>query len=91
MDFFGIGMGEVLLILIVALLVFGPRRLPEIGRTLGRMMHVLRKATYELTEGVTKEIDREKKDRSLQSEENISDQSKESANVSKARLPRRGD
>ena len=57
MDFFGIGFGEVLLILIVALIIWGPKRLPEIARTLGKTMRALRKATYDLTSAVTKEID----------------------------------
>ncbi len=33
---FGIGIWEILILLIVALLVFGPKRLPEMGRSLGR-------------------------------------------------------
>jgi len=57
MDFFGIGFGEVLLILILALIIWGPRRLPEIARTLGRTVRALRKATYDLTSQVTKELD----------------------------------
>ena len=35
---FGIGAPEILILLIVALLVFGPKRLPEMGRSLGRGM-----------------------------------------------------
>jgi sec-independent protein translocase protein TatA len=35
---FGVGPAEVLVLLIVALLVFGPKRLPEMGRSLGRGM-----------------------------------------------------
>lgn len=62
MDFFGIGFGEVLLILIVALIIWGPRRLPEIARTLGKTMRALRKATYDLTSAVTKEIDIQEKE-----------------------------
>lgn len=57
MDFFGIGLGEVFLILIVALIIWGPRKLPEISRTLGRTVRALRKATYDLTSAVTKEVD----------------------------------
>ena len=57
MDFFGIGFGEVILILIVALIIWGPKRLPEIARTLGRTVRALRKATYDLTSQVTKELD----------------------------------
>jgi sec-independent protein translocase protein TatA len=35
---FGIGATEIVLLLLVALLVFGPKRLPEMGRSLGRGM-----------------------------------------------------
>ena len=35
---FGIGATEIILLLLVALLVFGPKRLPEMGRSLGRGM-----------------------------------------------------
>lgn len=45
---FGIGMPELLIILGVALLVLGPKRLPEIARTLGRGMAEFRRASNEL-------------------------------------------
>ena len=35
---FGIGATEIIILLVVALLVFGPKRLPEMGRSLGRGM-----------------------------------------------------
>ena len=57
MDFFGIGFGEVIVILLVALIIWGPKRLPDIARTLGKTMRALRKATYDLTSAVTKELD----------------------------------
>ena len=57
MDFFGIGAGEIILILIVALIIWGPRRVPEIARTLGRITRALKKATFDLTSQITKEID----------------------------------
>lgn len=44
---FDIGFQELILILAVALLVFGPRRLPELGRALGRAMREFRRATDE--------------------------------------------
>jgi len=62
MDFFGIGMGEILLILVIALIIWGPGRIVEIGRTLGKLVRTLRKATSDLTTQVTKELDKEEKD-----------------------------
>jgi TatA/E family protein of Tat protein translocase len=44
---FDIGFQELILILVVALLVFGPKRLPELGRALGRGMREFRRATEE--------------------------------------------
>lgn len=44
---FDIGFQELILILVVALLVFGPKRLPELGRALGRAMREFRRATEE--------------------------------------------
>ena len=45
---FGIGMPELLIIVAVALLVLGPKRLPEIARSLGRGMAEFRRASTEL-------------------------------------------
>ncbi len=60
MDFFGIGPGEVLVILIVALIIFGPERLADIGKTLGKTVHAFRRAASDLTTQVTKEIEEAK-------------------------------
>jgi sec-independent protein translocase protein TatA len=57
MDFFGMGMGEILLILVLVLLMWGPKRVVEAGRTLGRVMHKLRKATSDLTIQITGEVE----------------------------------
>ena len=62
MDFFGIGTGEILLVLVVALIIWGPGRIADIARTLGRMVRTLKKASFDLTAEMTKEIDREEKD-----------------------------
>ncbi|MDV2504196.1 MAG: twin-arginine translocase TatA/TatE family subunit [bacterium] len=48
---FGLGMQELIIILVIALLVFGANKLPEIGRGLGRGIREFRKASSELTGG----------------------------------------
>lgn len=49
---FGIGFSEVLLILVVVLLVVGPKKLPEIARTLGKGVRAARRAGQELRDAV---------------------------------------
>lgn len=44
---FGIGVPELILILIIGLVVFGPGKLPEVGRALGRSLREFKKATSE--------------------------------------------
>jgi len=57
MGFLGIGTGEILLILILALIILGPGKLPEIARTLGRTIRAIKKASADLTTAVTKELE----------------------------------
>jgi Tat protein translocase TatB subunit len=52
-----VGFGELLLIAIIALVVFGPHRLPEIARRAGKLMAQARKATQELTDALDAEYD----------------------------------
>jgi Tat protein translocase TatB subunit len=47
---FGIGVPELLVILVVALIVLGPKRLPEVAKTLGKGLAEFRKATADLTD-----------------------------------------
>lgn len=53
---FDIGMQELIVIFIVALLVFGPKRLPELGRTIGKGMAELKKAMYGIKEQMDSEL-----------------------------------
>jgi sec-independent protein translocase protein TatB len=47
---FGIGTGELLLLLVIALIVLGPERMPKVARDLGRMVGDLRRTSDELRE-----------------------------------------
>ena len=57
MNIFGIGLPEMGLIMIVALLVFGPKKLPEISRSLGSAIRDLQKASKQFEEEFKKEAD----------------------------------
>lgn len=48
MGFGGLGIGETLLILVVALLIFGPRKLPEIGASLGKGIREFKRSINEV-------------------------------------------
>jgi len=52
-----LGFGEVLIILVLALVIFGPRRLPEMGRTIGRSMRELRRATSDIRTELETDLD----------------------------------
>ena len=47
---FGLGLPEILLILVIALLIFGAAKLPEIGRSLGKALSEFKKGTQEFTD-----------------------------------------
>ena len=54
--FGSLGVSELLLIFAVILIVFGPRRLPEIGKTLGKALGEFRKATDDLKNTIEREV-----------------------------------
>ncbi len=49
------GVGEWIIILVILLVIFGPKRLPELGRSLGKGIKEFKKSTNELTEQLTAE------------------------------------
>lgn len=72
---FGIGSTELLVILVVALLVLGPKNLPKIAQTLGRAMGEFRKVSTEFQRTLNTEIafEEEKEKRRKEKEENRKD------------------
>ncbi len=54
--FGSIGMPELVVIFVIALLVFGPRKLPDLGRSLGRTLAEFRKASNELRSTLEEEV-----------------------------------
>lgn len=60
MNFFGIGLPEMAVIAAIGLLVFGPKRLPELGRTLGRTLKGFQSASREFEQEFRNAIDTDK-------------------------------
>jgi sec-independent protein translocase protein TatA len=60
--FSNIGIPGLILILTLALIIFGPKKLPEIGRAFGQTLKEFKKSTRELTDDVMKDVDEEKKE-----------------------------
>ncbi|HEY7497878.1 MAG TPA: TatA/E family twin arginine-targeting protein translocase [Vicinamibacterales bacterium] len=51
-----IGMPELVVIMVIALIIFGPRKLPELGRSLGRSLNEFKRASNELKHTLDEEI-----------------------------------
>jgi len=60
---FGIGMPELIVIFIVALLVFGPKKLPDLGKALGRGLAEFKRASEELKEGLSRDLSLDEDDK----------------------------
>jgi len=80
---FGIGMPELILILAIALIVIGPKKLPDLAKSLGRAMREFKRATSEFKESI--EIDDEVKELKdvKKSFDDLSDEIRENMDVTK--------
>jgi len=57
MNFLDMGIMEILLILLVALLIWGPGKIPDIARNLGKTLNSLKKTSFDLTTQLRKELE----------------------------------
>jgi sec-independent protein translocase protein TatA len=60
-----LGMQEIIVIFVLALIVFGPRKLPEIGKSLGKGLSEFKKASNDLKKAWEEEVDLEKEKESM--------------------------
>ena len=56
MNIFGIGIPEIAVIVILALLIFGPKRLPQLGKTIGKTLKGLQTASKEFEDEINKTL-----------------------------------
>jgi Tat protein translocase TatB subunit len=85
---FGIGMPEMLLILAIALIVIGPKKLPDLAKSLGRAFAEFKRATSELKESF--EMDSELKDIKTTFDE-MSSEFKEAIDIDVDKTPKKQD
>src|SRR6266511_3586362 len=75
-----IGMPELIIIFVIALIIFGPRKLPELGRSLGKSLAEFKKASNELKNTLEEEIRLDEQRSSLEAtREKEKEKEKESA------------
>ena len=67
--FSNIGVPGLILILVLALIIFGPKKLPEIGKAVGQTLNEFKKSAKELTNDAVEEVKEAKKEVEDQKEE----------------------
>ena len=75
---FGIGMPEMILILAIALIVIGPKKLPDLAKSLGRAMNEFKKATREIKDSMDIDGDLQEVKKSI---DDLNQDVKEAVNV----------
>jgi sec-independent protein translocase protein TatA len=70
---FGLGIPELLIIFVIALIVFGPKKLPDLGKSIGRAMAEFKKASEEFQESVRTEMKEVEKSADLEEIKKIRD------------------
>ena len=74
--FGSIGMPELIIIMVIALIIFGPRKLPELGKSLGRSINEFKRASTDLQNTLEQEIKlEEQKETQAKARDNVADAS----------------
>ena len=68
--FGSIGMPELILIFVIALIIFGPRKLPKIGKAMGRSLAEFKRASNDLKRSIEEEIEAEELKERLKKKKN---------------------
>ncbi len=63
--FFDFGSGEILLILLVAFLIFGPDKIPELSRNIGKFINDIKRASEDIKTEINREADRKDREKRL--------------------------
>ena len=63
--FFDFGSGEILLIVLAAFIIFGPSKIPEIARNLGKFINDIKRASEDIKTEINREADRIERDKKL--------------------------
>ena len=75
------GIMEIVLVLVVALIIWGPGKIPEIARTFGKFMSAMKKMSFDLTTQVKKELELEEKESGSSSDSKKKAEKKEESTV----------
>lgn len=65
MLFFDFGSGEIILIILAVFLIFGPSKIPEMARGLGKFINEVKRASEDIKTEINKEADRQERDKKL--------------------------
>lgn len=63
--FFDFGSGEILLIVIAVFLIFGPSKIPEMARGLGKFINDIKRASEDIKTEINREADRQEREKKL--------------------------
>lgn len=81
--FFDVSGGEIMMVLLLALILFGPKRIPEISKKIGKVMYEYRKVTEKIKSEINNaEIIAEEKDNSIKKDVNKIIENEENINKS---------